>query len=877
MKHKSFIPLVLLFLLTHFSAPLVAAQEQSINEFILNIQNSLDQKNIPAYLENFFGEPKEEEENIQHKIDQFRMENVRLFKASRLGRKGDEAEIYLQALFQNSYSVVRETWHLKLLEVNGRWQIKEKKVLGAVNTLYRIKIPSVRIERVKSIEIENVDIKLSFNDAILFYDNIPEVETALLVVGKGHLLFSPSDPIEQHQLELLYKKNFLQDELTYAYLRFSDDFFQNNIKIQKETSERNVQVSPSDRNNAYSLFVKHYPRSFTIENSLNGELLSSLPQRDETVFGFNGRKLGDFTYIYSPFSDEEINLHRWKDRRSIILYSPQTDGEKKKLFITFGEMFEVKSYQIDIDFKPRRSFISGKAVVQIESSVDNLASAKFKLNPELDILRIYDEERRELFYSRDKLRDILYVYFIRPPPQKKPYSLEIYYRGKIELPTEISDVVTGPSVPESSGQLDITYDLRIPKPDTFLFSKRSYWYPSPPSDDDYFKARLRVIVPPKYLCISNGELIEQSRLNDVDKVEEIEITGNSVYVFETKIPLKYLSFIVGKFITVEEDFDSIPLRHFYASGVGFQRKGLIHTAKDIVQFYKSKFGPFPYEKLNIVRRPWKTTGGHSPASFIVINELHELQDPSRFVAVGSPVDLSRWKEYFIAHEIAHQWWGQCLTWKTYHDQWLSEGLAQFSSILYLKEKYGDGVFSSILKKFSQWSEKKSKWGPIILGSRLSYHDFKAFQAIIYNKTSLVLNLLKDFLGEELFFQGLKSFFEKYKYGPARTHHFIRVFEDISGKDLTVFFRKWFYTHTLPEVKIFHSVQKKEEGYILKLKITQLKETFVFPLQIEWKESGEKVRKTVVIDQKDEEFEFQLSAKPRKFKVNPDKAVPGKFY
>jgi len=173
-KNTLKILLVSLFFISFSSIPQDAAQKQSIDEFIQNIQNSLDQKNIPAYLENFFGESSEEEE-IKQKIDQFQIDNVRLFKASKLSRQGDEAEIYLQALFQNSYSVVRETWHLKLLEREGRWQIKEKIVTGAVNTLYRVQIPSARVERVKSIEIENVDIKISFNYAILFYDNIPDM------------------------------------------------------------------------------------------------------------------------------------------------------------------------------------------------------------------------------------------------------------------------------------------------------------------------------------------------------------------------------------------------------------------------------------------------------------------------------------------------------------------------------------------------------------------------------------------------------------------------------------------------------------------------------------------------------------------------------
>ena len=100
--------------------------------------------------------------------------------------------------------------------------------------------------------------------------------------------------------------------------------------------------------------------------------------------------------------------------------------------------------------------------------------------------------------------------------------------------------------------------------------------------------------------------------------------------------------------------------------------------------------------------------------------------------------------------------------------------------------------------------------------------------------------------------------------------------ETSGKDLTLFFKKWFYSWVLPEVKISHFLQEGEEGYILKLKITQLKDTFVFPLQIEWRENGEKVRKKILIDEKNEEFEFQLSARPHKIKINPDKAVPGKF-
>jgi hypothetical protein len=870
MKDRFISRLSLFFFLAFALIPYVAAEKQSISEFISQIQKSLESKDIPAYLESFSDEIRDKEALIvKDKFNKLLMDSVTLLKPNKLTQTENEASVYLQALFQNSYSAAIETWHLSLIKVNGQWQIEQKNALGSVSLMYKVKIPSERVERVKSIEVKHEDIKLSFKDAIVFYDNIPDIETGLLILGKGHLRFSPSDQGEKHQLDLIYKKSFLEDEIKYAYLRFSNHFFQKNIRIVKSPNEELFRVSSQDRDKAYSLFSEHYSQSFTIVNSLNKELLTSLPQGEEAVFDFEGKKLGDLTYIYSPFAAEEINLYRPKDDKIINLYSPHEGEREKKLFISFVDMFEVKSYKIEIDFRPKQSYISGKAKVEVESKVDSLERIMLKLNPKLDILRICDEEKRALIYNQDKLRGTLYIYFVYPPPENKPYSVEIYYRGKLVPPRQVTDVIAGPEFNKDFGYVPSRYR-------TYLFSKSAFWYPTPPADD-YFKARLRIIIPPEYQCISNGELIEQTRLNDVERVEEIEKTGSSVYIFETKFPVKYLSFLVGKFTNVEEDTESLPLQHLYSSGISFQRKGLIKDAKNIVQFYEDKFGPYPYEKLSIVRRVWSTTGGHSPASFIIINELARAPNGTASVNMRSPVDLSRWKEYFIAHEIAHQWWGQAVTWKTYHDLWLSEGLAQFSATLYLIERHGEGVIPAILRRYSQWTGKQSKWGPITLGSRLNYHDPEVYQAIIYNKASLALNMLRDILGGEVFFRGLREFHRRYKYGAASTKDFVKTIEEISGRDLTIFFKSWFDSYVLPEVRVTHSVFKREGEYILKLNINQLQELFVFPLWIEWVENGKKVKKRLIIDEKKEEFEFEMQDKPERIKINPHKAVPGKFY
>lgn len=878
-NHKvKFRLLTSLYLLIFLALPLLSqvhTEKQNINDFIIQIRKSLELKDLPTYLECFSSDIRLiEEASLKEKFNLYQAESVALFPASQMARKGEATSLYVQALFQNSFSVAIETWRMSLIEVDGRWQIEEKKITGSLNSLYKIEIPSERIEQVQSIEIEHRDIKLVFKDAFVFYDNIPDIETALVVIGRGSLWFSPSDDEERHQLKLTYKKNILEDELTYAFLRISDNFFRNNIKMTRGSVEKKSYPSQEDIDQASTIFSRHHYRAFTVENSLNEEMISTLPRGDEAFFGFFGKKIGNLAYIYSPFAEEEIHLVRFRDDRIINLYSPRNEENKKKFFISFSQMFEVKKYQIDLNFNPKQHYLSGKARVEIESKVNSLGRLKLKLNPKLKILRICDEEGRQLFYSQDRLRDALYVYFLQPPPNNKPYSIEIFYRGKVAPIIQVTDVVAGAQVIERFPRR-FNPDVMPPQSETYLYSRRNLWYPAP-AEDDYFRARVKISLPVGYQCESIGELIEQPSFSD-EKGGEAERSETSVFVFETTYPVKYLSFIVGRFKNAGEDMEILPLKHIYSSGVNFIKKDLLEDARNILRFYEEKFGPYPYEKLNIIRRLWTTSGGHSPASFIVLNELPRTQNGSALINVRSPVDLSHWKEYFIAHEIAHQWWGQAVTWKTYHDLWLSEGLAQFSATLYLGQKHGEQKFSTILEKFSVWTKKESKYGPITLGSRLSYHSPKAFQAIVYDKTSLALNMLKDLLGEEQFFRGMKTFFSRHKYGAAGTHDFIKTMEEISGRDLKAFFKNWFYSYTLPEVKASHSFTKGKMGHILSFKFSQMKTVFVFPLWIELHLDGERIKRMVIIDEKDEEFEFRLETKPKKIRINPDRAVPGRFY
>jgi len=866
--------LLSLLFLCQISFPALA-QDTGVEAFSASLQKRIQDRDWAAFSSAFIPEIREEQRAIiASYFDHLKMEEILAFPVRTGVLAEEEPILFFQVFFQNAYSGIFETWKLTLSRAGEGWEIKKKEVTGSLSNLYKIQIPSNRVEKAASVEIDHVDFKITFQNAHVFYDNIPHLDTALLVIGKGQVRFTPSDAIEKHQLELVYKKELIEEKLSYAFLRFSNSFFKNNIKIRGAV-EVNPDGSEGEKavaGQAFSLFSKHYLRYYAIQHSLSREPLSFLPQGEEAVIEFQGGKLGEFTYIYSPFAEEEINLYDNGNNRLISLYSPSVTPGQKRMFIKFSQKYHVEHYDIDLDFSPERKFLSAKARIELLPQVDNLDSLKFRFDSRLEILRVYDAEKRELVFTQDKAGNVLYVYFLAPQPKQAPTSIEVYYRGQLESPAQMNDVIAGPQFREAI--------IFSPLPlETYLYSQAVFWYPFPPGDD-YFTSRLRLTVPRGFDAVATGDLAERGSLDSFQRLAETDKVGSSYFIFSSRFPVKYISFLVGKLNKLQDVVEPWPFQYYVTDYIRSPKKNASEEARSIVQFYEKLFGAYPYGSLRIIHRAWTTLGGHSPSSFIILNELPFSPDNSLYagltVKVDNPVDLSQWKEYYLAHELAHQWWGQGVTGAKYRDQWLSEGLAQFSSVLYLKSKYNHRAFSAILKRFSYWTERKSKWGPITLGSRLSYLDMYAYQSIIYNKSSLVLNMLMDMVGEEAFFAGLKEFFATHKYGAASTGDFFRIMEKASGEDLRSFFQPWFYSHLLPQVKAEASAVKRGEEHILRVSIEQSGETFVFPLWISWEENGRFRAEKVMVREKTQEAEFPASQKPSNIKINPDRAVPGKF-
>jgi len=841
-------------------------QEVELDDFFARLQNALKAKDFEAYIQSYDSRLRNRESTrIKSTFQDFQIEDVTITRIFSRSIKEDEFQVVTRILYENPHTVLLENWRLRIEKTQDILSVISKEILGNSIRLYKIRIPGGEWQRVRRVEVRHTDLTLTFHDALVFYDSLPEMETALLILGNGRVRFSPSPAREKHQLELMFKKRVFDEPLEYAFLRFSPTFFSKNITIDSDPDE---QVPPPDsvKNQAYSLFTKHYPRAFTIEHSGDTRYLSTIPNGNEAVIDFKSRRHGLFSYIYSPFAEEEVHLFQWREERLVNMYTPVENGaSQKRLFVSAGKGFDVLNYDLDVDFDPTDYFFYGKARIRIKAKFGSRERMRLKLNSRLRILSVHGENHEELYFSQDKLRNNLYVYFVESPEEGDEISFDIQYEGRIRTQSRPEEGLLLPQAADAAA-------FRLSKYKTYLYTRQDYWYPAPPHDD-YFTARMTITLPRDHAVVGSGTPTETREVSGIGGQSQGDYRA---YYFNVEFPVKYLAFIAGRITRMSREDAPIPVEYFKDDEFGSSPWNVFEETKRIHRFYSSLFGPYPYEKISVVQRLWSQGGGNSPPSFVVLNELPRSSRRGGLVPAMSPVDLRRWDEFFLAHEIAHQWWGQGISWDTYHDLWISEGMAQFAAISYLRHKYGEKAYAFILKRFSKWTNHNSYWGPITMGTRLSHMNFEAYQTIIYNKTALVLNMLQKLLGREKFIKALKLFFQNNKYETVRTAAFFRAFHDLGDLDAASFFNPWFNSHGLPDIDVSQSVGRTESGYRMEVVFKQRRDLFVFPLDLEWNEEGRRVIKTVTIRNKQERFVFDCEGKPRGFRVNPGNIIPGKF-
>ncbi len=344
-------------------------------------------------------------------------------------------------------------------------------------------------------------------------------------------------------------------------------------------------------------------------------------------------------------------------------------------------------------------------------------------------------------------------------------------------------------------------------------------------DHPYDKAAVDFLItaPRSYSVVANGNLIEESDLADDMKLTHWKET--------VPIPVKVMTFGAARFaVSYAGEVDNIPVWSWVFPQNRLEGFNDYAIALKPMEYYCRLIGEYPYKKLANVQS--KTIyGGLENAGAIFYSE-------------NSVTGLGK-AEKLIAHEIAHQWFGDCVTEADWHHVWLSEGFATYLTSLYTESTQGKENLASDMsgsrKLILRYFKKNGK--PLVDTTITNLMDLLSINS--YQKGAWILHMLRNEVGDDTFVKGMRLYFERYKNSNALSRDFELAMEEVSGKDLSRFFWQWLYVAGQPELKIRQKVIKKEG--LTEICIEQLQDQlFEFTLELLIKDgSGERVEKFIV--------------------------------
>ncbi|MGZ8550284.1 MAG: M1 family aminopeptidase [Chitinophagaceae bacterium] len=371
-------------------------------------------------------------------------------------------------------------------------------------------------------------------------------------------------------------------------------------------------------------------------------------------------------------------------------------------------------------------------------------------------------------------------------------------------------------------------------------------------DDPADKATVEFIVtaPQHYQVIANGVQIEETNLAGNKKLTHWK---EDVAVATKVMVIGAADFAVGLAGVVDNCIPVYSWVYPEDRNNGFYDYEL---ATEILPFFIKNVGPYGYKKLANVQS--KTTfGGLENANTIFYSE--------------SSVTGTRKSESTIVHEIAHQWFGNMATEKSFAHLWLSEGFATYFTILYFEKKYGrDTADYMLVDDRNQVIDFAKKSARPVVDNDTDYMQLLNVNS--YQKGGWILHMLHRQLGDSVFYKSIKTYYAAYAGKNADSNDLQKVFEKVSGKNLSVFFQQWLYLPGVPKLDVGWSYLPKEKKISITVKQLQ-KTSFVFPLDLQINNTpGTHSLKTINISKQEETFFIPVKARPAKLVLDPNIAL-----
>lgn len=372
-----------------------------------------------------------------------------------------------------------------------------------------------------------------------------------------------------------------------------------------------------------------------------------------------------------------------------------------------------------------------------------------------------------------------------------------------------------------------------------------YWLPSVDHPYDKATVEFRVTAPEYYDVVATGKKVEESNLGNGYKLtsykEPAQVATKVITIGVSKFASKVLGYV-----------DDIEVTAWVYPENRLEGFSDFDESTKILQYYINHIGTYSYAKLANMQA--KTAwGGLENAGTIAYSEKsitgkNEIQG-------------------LMAHEIAHQWFGDSATENNWNHVWLSEGFATYFTILYQESVEGNEKRKEELAKDREEVIEYYHKNPSPVVDNTIKDPRKVLNKNSYQKGGWVLNMLRHKLGNEVFWKGIQVYYNTYKDSNVMTVDFQKVMEQVSGEDLEDFFEQWIFTKGYPEIK--WDWKYKKGKVIISMEQVQKHHVFKFPIEFGLLIGDQLTVKSAEVYKRSESFEFDAESKPVSVVIDPD--------
>jgi aminopeptidase N len=527
--------------------------------------------------------------------------------------------------------------------------------------------------------------------------------------------------------------------------------------------------------------------------------------------------------------------------------------------------YDVEHIKIEVKFNLQKKTLEGKITTSIRSTVDKL-----------------DSFRVDAAWMKIKsVKEWVHYHTNNPDLAVQFEDTKYRYNNK-----QITVVPSHPIAKNFPYEYRVEYSVRDPErgmyfiqPDS-LFPDKPYqvwtqgedednhwWFPCYDFPNDKATTETYITIDKKYITLSNGELVDTKSNPDGTKTWH--------WVLNHPHSSYFVMLAAGKFDIISDAYDSIPIYSYVPVGKREEGERSFSRTADMVKFYSEKIGyKYPWQRYSQIVVQDFIYGGMENTSVTVLTDasLYDKDTPPDYTAVG-----------LIAHELAHDWWGDNVTCKNWDEIWLNEGFATYFEALYREHAFGKDEFDYEIFRNGQGAIEADS------ADRRPIYIDTGLYVYAYDKAAVVLNMLRYIMGDDDFWNGMNIYITQNQFGNVVTGDLIHAVNEVYNdplrdripRDFSWFFDEWIYKAGQPAYKVSYDYNKQTDKVKLTLQQVQkpdsLMSIFKMPVPVEVVTEKSKLEYSLVCDTALKTYTLSLDAPLKTVIFNKGNKVLCKLY